>query len=131
MMKAQTTIASLAHVGMNFAGNYLSIWQKLGVRAFNPVNHYYAFLLSIDDTSSLWRKNKSKEINFGGEIDTLENWRNRIEMETAISEAPASAGIQEEMFGSIREARAPLAASSLLLGLVPLQALPSARSQVR
>ncbi len=116
VMKAQTTIASLAHVGMNFAGNYLSIWQKLGVRAFNPVNHYYAFLLSIDDTSSLWRKNKSKEINFGGEIDTLENWRNRIEMETAISEAPASAGIQEEMFGSIREARAPLAASLPLAG---------------
>jgi hypothetical protein len=116
VMKAQTTIASLAHVGMNFAGNYLSIWQKLGVRAFNPVNHYYAFLLSLDDTSSLWKKNKSKEINFGGEIDTLENWRNRIEMETAISEAPASAGIQEEMFGSIREARAPLAASLPLAG---------------
>ena len=106
--KSQATIVGLAHIGMNFAGNYLSILQQLGLGSFNPVNHMLAMGLMMDYSSKGWQLVKDKPLRLGGRVETVADWRRILEEETAITESLRGSAYAEEMYGAARETDVPL-----------------------
>jgi hypothetical protein len=104
LAKGMATVSSIAHVGMNFSGNEVSIAQKLGTGIFNPANHLDAisiFTKLEPEDMAKFKKNmgvrhEDSVVTIGKYSHTVGEWRKLFD-EAGISESPQSKMFLEEM----------------------------------
>ena len=111
LAKGMATISSLAHIGMNFTGNYASIAQKLGVDIFNPRHHLNTWMVMFSDTLPSLEK---ELITVGGKRMTIGQLKKQM-AEAGIDESPRTLAYLEEALGGDRTTiKAPL--GQMLMG---------------
>ena len=111
LAKGMATISSLAHIGMNFTGNYASIAQKIGSDLFNPAHHYNTWIVMASDS---FPQLNNKIINVGADKMTVAQLKKRM-AEAGIDESPRTLAYLDEALGGERAGgKAPL--KTMLLG---------------
>ena len=106
LFKSMATISSLAHIGMNFQGNYASIAQKLGLGLFNPVNHANALSIFMNVPKNeigkfqklVGLKHQDCLVKIGDRTMTVGEWRKTLD-ELGVAEQPLSAMYLKEALG--------------------------------
>jgi hypothetical protein len=112
LAKTMATVSSLAHVGMNYTGNYASVAQKIGVDLFNPRHHYNMWLMMGSDA---FPQLESKVITIGAHKKTIGELKRQFGS-YGIDESPRTQAFLEEALGKgdVSAAKAPL--GTMLLG---------------
>jgi len=112
LAKTMTTVASLAHIGMNFSGNYASIAQKVGTDLFNPRHHMNMWTVMLSDTFPELEK---KMITVGARRQTVGELKREMAI-NGIDESPRSLAFLEEALGRTEGSAAKTPLAPMLLG---------------